>query len=118
MVTALLFAGRAGTSLTAEIGLMKSGEQLSVMEMMAVDPIQRILAPRFWAGVIAMPLLAAVFSAMGVIGGWVVGVLMIGVDGGAFWSQIQGSVDVWQDVGNGIVRQWFFAVFCGNKLRN
>ena len=108
VVTALLFAGRAGTSLTAEIGLMKSGEQLSVMEMMAVDPIQRILAPRFWAGVIAMPLLAAVFSAMGVIGGWVVGVLMIGVDGGAFWSQIQGSVDVWQDVGNGILKSVVF----------
>jgi phospholipid/cholesterol/gamma-HCH transport system permease protein len=108
VVTALLFAGRAGTSLTAEIGLMKSGEQLSVMEMMAVDPVQRILAPRFWAGVIAMPLLAAVFSAMGVIGGWVVGVLMIGVDGGAFWSQIQGSVDVWQDVGNGIIKSIVF----------
>ena len=89
VVTALLFAGRAGTSLTAEIGLMKAGEQISVMEMMAVDPVQRILAPRFWAGVITMPLLAAVFSAMGIIGGWVVGVLMIGVDGGSFWSQIQ-----------------------------
>jgi phospholipid/cholesterol/gamma-HCH transport system permease protein len=91
--------GRAGTSLTAEIGLMKAGEQISVMEMMAVDPIQRVLAPRFWAGVITMPLLAAVFSATGVIGGWVVGVLMIGVDAGSFWSQIQGGVDVWQDVG-------------------
>jgi phospholipid/cholesterol/gamma-HCH transport system permease protein len=77
----LLFAGRAGTSLTAEIGLMKAGEQLSAMEMMAVDPVRRILAPRFWAGVIAMPLLAAVFNAVGVIGGWVVGVPMIGVDG-------------------------------------
>ena len=74
VVTALLFAGRAGTSLTAEIGLMKAGEQISAMEMMAVDPIDRILAPRFWAGVIAMPLLAAVFSAVGIIGGWVVGV--------------------------------------------
>lgn len=108
VVTALLFAGRAGTSLTAEIGLMKAGEQISVMEMMAVDPIDRILAPRFWAGVIAMPLLAAVFSAMGIIGGWVVGVLMIGVDGGAFWSQIQGGVDVWSDVGNGIVKSIVF----------
>lgn len=108
VVTALLFAGRAGTSLTAEIGLMKSGEQISVMEMMAVDPVQRILAPRFWAGVITMPLLAAVFSATGVIGGWIVGVLMIGVDGGAFWSQIQGSVDVWQDVGNGLVKSVVF----------
>ncbi|MEO5737450.1 MAG: ABC transporter permease, partial [Variovorax sp.] len=86
VVAALLFAGRAGTSLTAEIGLMKAGEQLSAMEMMAVDPVRRILAPRFWAGVIAMPLLAAVFSAVGVLGGYVVGVLMIGIDAGAFWS--------------------------------
>ncbi len=108
VVTALLFAGRAGTSLTAEIGLMKAGEQISVMEMMAVDPVKRILAPRFWAGVITMPLLAAVFSAMGIIGGWVVGVLMIGVDSGAFWSQIQGGVDVWQDVGNGVVKSIVF----------
>jgi phospholipid/cholesterol/gamma-HCH transport system permease protein len=78
------------------------------MEMMAVDPVQRVLAPRFWGGVMAMPLLAAVFSAMGIIGGWVVGVLMIGVDGGAFWSQIQGGVDVWKDVGNGIVKSVVF----------
>ena len=108
VVTALLFAGRAGTSLTAEIGLMKAGEQISVMEMMAVDPVQRVLAPRFWAGVITMPLLAAVFSAMGIIGGWAVGVLMIGVDGGSFWSQIQGGVDVWQDVGNGVIKSIVF----------
>ena len=110
VVTALLFAGRAGTSLTAEIGLMKAGEQISVMEMMAVDPVQRVLAPRFWAGVIAMPLLAAVFSAMGVIGGWAVGVVMIGVDAGSFWSQIQGGVDVWKDVGNGVVKSVIFGV--------
>ena len=108
VVTALLFAGRAGTSLTAEIGLMKAGEQISVMEMMAVDPVQRILAPRFWAGVITMPMLAAVFSMMGIIGGWVVGVLMIGVDAGSFWSQIQGGVDVWRDVGNGVVKSVVF----------
>jgi phospholipid/cholesterol/gamma-HCH transport system permease protein len=108
VVTALLFAGRAGTSLTAEIGLMKAGEQISVMEMMAVDPVQRVLAPRFWGGVIAMPLLAAVFTAMGVIGSWVVGVLMIGVDGGAFWSQVQDGVDVWKDVGNGVVKSIVF----------
>ena len=108
VVTALLFAGRAGTSLTAEIGLMKAGEQISVMEMMAVDPVQRILAPRFWAGVITMPLLAAVFSATGIIGGWVVGVLMIGVDAGSFWSQIQGGVDVWKDVGNGVIKSIVF----------
>jgi phospholipid/cholesterol/gamma-HCH transport system permease protein len=108
VVTALLFAGRAGTSLTAEIGLMKAGEQISVMEMMAVDPVLRILAPRFWAGVITMPLLAAVFSAMGIIGGWVVGVLMIGVDAGSFWSQIQEGVDVWQDLGNGVLKSIIF----------
>ena len=110
VVTALLFAGRAGTSLTAEIGLMKAGEQLSAMEMMAVDPVRRILAPRFWGGVIAMPLLAAVFSAVGVIGGWVVGVVLIGVDPGAFWSQMQGGVDVWKDVGNGVIKSFVFGV--------
>jgi len=110
VVTALLFAGRAGTSLTAEIGLMKAGEQISVMEMMAVDPVQRVLAPRFWAGLIVMPLLAAMFSAAGVIGGWVVGVLMIGVDGGAFWSQIQGGVDVFADLGNGVLKSFVFGV--------
>ena len=94
VVTALLFAGRAGTSLTAEIGLMKAGEQLSAMEMMAIDPMRRIVAPRFWAGVITMPLLTAVFNAVGVLGGWVVSVWMIGVDPGAFWSQMQGGVDI------------------------
>ncbi|HSV47401.1 MAG TPA: lipid asymmetry maintenance ABC transporter permease subunit MlaE [Ramlibacter sp.] len=110
VVTALLFAGRAGTSLTAEIGLMKAGEQLSAMEMMAVDPVQRILAPRFWAGVIVMPLLAAVFSAVGIMGGWAVGVALIGVDPGAFWSQMQGGVDVWRDVGNGVLKSFVFGV--------
>jgi len=110
VVSALLFAGRAGTSLTAEIGLMKAGEQLSAMDLMAVDPVQRILAPRFWGGVITMPLLAAVFSAVGIIGGWMVGVLMIGVDAGAFWSQMQGGVDVWKDVGNGVVKSLVFGV--------
>lgn len=108
VITALLFAGRAGTSLTAEIGLMKAGEQLSAMEMMAVDPIQRILAPRFWGAVIAMPLLAAVFSAVGVLGGWIVCVLMIGIDSGAFWSQMQGGVEVWLDVGNGVIKSVVF----------
>ncbi len=108
VVTALLFAGRAGTSLTAGIGLMKAGEQLSAMEIMAVDPVQRILAPRFWAGVITLPLLAALFSAVGIVGGWVVGVLMIGVDSGAFWSQMQGGVDVWRDVGNGFIKSIVF----------
>jgi phospholipid/cholesterol/gamma-HCH transport system permease protein len=108
VITALLFAGRAGTSLTAEIGLMKAGEQLSAMEMMAVDPIQRILAPRFWGAVIAMPLLAAVFSAVGVLGGYIVCVVMIGIDAGSFWSQMQGGVDVWLDVGNGVLKSVVF----------
>ena len=108
VVTALLFAGRAGTSLTAEIGLMKAGEQLAAMEMMAVDPMQRVLAPRFWAGVIAMPLLAAIFSAVGIIGGYLVGVVMIGVDEGAFWSQMQSGVDVWADIANGVIKSAVF----------
>ncbi|HVZ44607.1 MAG TPA: lipid asymmetry maintenance ABC transporter permease subunit MlaE [Ramlibacter sp.] len=110
VVSALLFAGRAGTSLTAEIGLMKAGEQLSAMEMMAVDPVQRILAPRFWGGVIAMPLLAAVFSAVGILGGWFVGVVLIGVDPGAFWSQMQSGVDVLKDAGNGVVKSIVFGI--------
>ena len=89
---------------------MKAGEQLSAMDLMAVDPVRRILAPRFWGGVITMPLLAAVFSAVGVLGGWMVGVLMIGVDAGSFWSQMQGGVDVWKDVGNGIVKSVVFGI--------
>ena len=108
VVTALLFAGRAGTALTAEIGLMKAGEQLSAMEMMAVDPVKRILAPRFWAGILTMPLLAAVFSAVGIIGGWIVGVLLIGLDGGAFWGQMQSGVDWWYDLGNGVIKSVIF----------
>jgi phospholipid/cholesterol/gamma-HCH transport system permease protein len=80
------------------------------MEMTAIDPVQRVLAPRFWAGVIAMPILAAVFSAVGVIGGYIVGVLMIGVDSGSFWSQMQGGVDVWSDVGNGVIKSFVFGV--------
>lgn len=110
VVSALLFAGRAGTALTAGIGLMKAGEQLAAMEMMGVDPIRRVLAPRFWGGVIAMPLLAAVFSAVGVLGGWVVGVVMIGVDPGAFWSQMQGGVEVFADVGNGMLKSLVFGL--------
>jgi len=110
VVTALLFAGRAGTSLTAEIGLMKAGEQLTAMEMMAIDPIARVVAPRFWAGVIAMPILAAIFSAVGIFGGYLVGVEMIGVDSGAFWSQMQGGVDVWADVTNGVIKSIVFGI--------
>lgn len=110
VVSALLFAGRAGTSLTAEIGLMKAGEQLSAMEMMAIDPVQRILGPRLWGGIIALPLLSAVFSAVGILGGWAVGVLLIGIDPGAFWSQMQGGVDVLRDVGNGVVKSVVFGI--------
>lgn len=110
VVTALLFAGRAGTSLTAEIGLMKAGEQLSAMEMMAVNPLQRVVAPRFWAGVIAMPVLAAIFSAVGILGGYIVGVQLIGVDAGAFWSQMQGGVDVRDDVLNGVIKSFIFGI--------
>jgi phospholipid/cholesterol/gamma-HCH transport system permease protein len=108
VVTALLFAGRAGTSLTAEIGLMKAGEQLAAMEMMAVNPLERVLAPRFWAGVIAMPLLATIFSAVGIVGGYIVGVQLIGVDEGAFWSQMQAGVDVWNDIINGVIKSIVF----------
>src|SRR4029079_8811481 len=108
VVTALLFAGRAGTSLTAEIGLMKAGEQLAAMEMMAVNPIQRVLAPRFIAGFIAMPILATLFTAMGILGGYLVGVQLIGVDAGSFWSQMQNGVDLWDDIGNGIIKSIVF----------
>ncbi len=112
VVTALLFAGRAGTSLTAEIGLMKAGEQLAAMEMMAIDPRARVLAPRFIGGVISMPLLAALFSAIGILGAWVVGVLLIGIDSGNFWSLMQSRVDVWRDVGNGVAKSFAFGIVC------
>jgi phospholipid/cholesterol/gamma-HCH transport system permease protein len=110
VVSALLFASRAGSAMTAEIGLMKATEQLSAMEMMAVDPIARVVAPRFWAGVISMPLLAAMFSAMGVFGGYVIGVVLIGVDEGSFWSQMQGAVDVREDIVNGVIKSFVFGV--------
>jgi len=110
VIAALLFAGRAGTALTAEIGLMKAGEQLSAMEMMAVDPVRRVLAPRFWGGVIAMPLLASVFSAVGILGGYIVGVVLLGVDPGAYWGQMQSGVDVWTDVGNGLIKSIVFGI--------
>jgi phospholipid/cholesterol/gamma-HCH transport system permease protein len=112
VVTALLFAGRAGTSLTAEIGLMKAGEQISAMELMAIDPRSRVLAPRFIAGVIAMPLLAALFSAVGILGAYVVAVGLIGIDAGNFWAIQQSGVDVWRDVGNGVVKSMVFGVIC------
>ncbi|HCA17908.1 MAG TPA: lipid asymmetry maintenance ABC transporter permease subunit MlaE [Alcaligenes faecalis] len=110
VVTALLFAGRAGTSLTAEIGLMKAGEQIAAMEVMAVDPLRRLLVPRFWGGIIAMPILAAVFSMVGILGGYIVGVQMIGIDAGAFWSQMQNGVDVIDDVLNGVIKSLVFGL--------
>jgi phospholipid/cholesterol/gamma-HCH transport system permease protein len=112
VVTALLFAGRAGTSLTAEIGLMKAGEQIAAMELMAIDPRSRVLAPRFLAGIISMPLLAALFSAIGILGAYVVAVGLIGIDEGNFWSIQQNGVDVWRDVGNGVVKSMVFGVIC------
>lgn len=108
VVSALLFAGRAGSALTAEIGLMKSTEQLSGMEMMAVDPIRRIISPRFLAGIISMPLLAAVFSAVGIFGGFLVGHGLLGVDDGAFWSQMQAKTDFHGDILNGVIKSVVF----------
>ena len=110
VVTALLFAGRAGSALTAEIGLMKATEQLSAMEMMAVDPVRRVLAPRFLAGFISMPLLAAIFSAIGVLGGYFVGVGLLGVDDGAYWSQMQANVDYQDDIINGVIKSVVFGI--------
>ncbi|MEJ2609824.1 MAG: lipid asymmetry maintenance ABC transporter permease subunit MlaE [Candidatus Thiodiazotropha sp.] len=112
VVTALLFAGRAGSALTAEIGLMKATEQLSGLEMMAVDPIRRILSPRFYAGFLSMPLLAAMFSAIGVIGGYFVSVGLLGVDDGAFWSQMQAKIDWSEDVLNGVIKSFVFGFVC------
>ena len=110
VVAGLLFASRAGSAITAEIGLMKATEQLAAMEMMAVDPIGRVIAPRFWAGVISMPLLAAMFSAMGVFGGYLVGVRLIGVDEGSFWSQMQAAVDFREDILNGVIKSVVFGI--------
>jgi len=111
VVTALLFAGRAGTAITAEIGLMKATEQLSAMEMMAVNPISRVIAPRFWAGVFSMPILACLFSMVGILGGHLVAVAQIGVDVGAFWSQMQANVD-FTDIVNMLIKSLVFGVAC------
>ncbi|MEW6445374.1 MAG: lipid asymmetry maintenance ABC transporter permease subunit MlaE [Pseudomonadota bacterium] len=110
VITALLFAGRAGSAITAEIGLMKSTEQLAGMEMMAVDPMKRVAAPRFIGGVVAMPLLAALFSAVGVLGGYFIGVGLLGVDAGAYWSQIESGVDFSDDIVNGVIKSLVFGV--------
>jgi phospholipid/cholesterol/gamma-HCH transport system permease protein len=109
VVAALLFAGRAGSALTAEIGLMKATEQLSSLEMMAVDPLRRVIAPRFWAGFIALPLLAAIFSMVGILGAHLVGVDWLGVDGGTFWSVMQDQVDFNKDILNGVIKSVVFA---------
>jgi len=110
VVSALLFASRAGSAVTAKIGIMKATEQLSAMEMMAVDPFARVLSPIFWGGVISMPLLAAIFSAVGVFGGYLIGVVIIGVDSGAFWSQMQANVDLREDILNGLIKSAVFGV--------
>ncbi|RKQ58791.1 phospholipid/cholesterol/gamma-HCH transport system permease protein [Vogesella indigofera] len=110
VLAALLFASRSGSAMTAEIGLMKATEQLEAMSVMAVDPIARVVAPRFWAGVISMPILAALFNVMGIFGGYLVGVVMIGLDEGTFWSQMQNNVDLHFDVINGLIKSLFFGI--------
>lgn len=110
VLAGLLFASRAGSAITAEIGLMKATEQLAAMDMMAVDPVARVVAPRFWGGVISMPILALLFSAMGVFGGYLVGVVLIGIDAGSFWSQMQASVDFRYDIINGVFKSFVFGV--------
>ncbi|GAP74307.1 putative phospholipid ABC transporter permease protein MlaE [Pseudoalteromonas sp. THAF3] len=110
VVTALLFAGRAGSALTAEIGLMKATEQLTSLEMMAVDPLKRVISPRFWAGMISMPLLALIFSAIAIIGAHLVGVDWLGVDRGSFWSIMQAQVSFEKDVLNGLIKSFVFAL--------
>ncbi len=110
VVAGLLFASRAGSAITAEIGLMKATEQLSAMEMMAVDPLARVVAPRFWGGIISMPLLAALFSTLGIFGAYLVGVKLIGIDSGAFWGNMQASVDFRHDIVNGIIKSIVFGI--------
>ena len=112
VITALLFAGRAGSALTAEIGLMKSSEQLASMEMIGVDPVRQIISPRFWAGVFSMPMLAIIFTAVGIIGGKMVGVDWLGVYEGSYWGNMQGSVNFVGDVLQGVVKSVVFGVAC------
>jgi len=110
VVAGLLFASRAGSAITAEIGLMNATEQITAMEMMAVDPLARVVAPRFWGGVVSMPLLAALFSMMGIYGAYLVGVKLIGIDSGAFWGNMQAAVDFREDIVNGIIKSFVFGV--------
>ncbi len=112
VVTALLFAGRAGTALASEIGLMRATDQLSAMEVMAIDPVQRIVAPRFLGAVISVPLLTAIFSTIGILGAWFVGVAVMGVDNGAFWSQMQEYVDP-SDIFEGVAKSVVFGIAAG-----
>lgn len=112
VVAALLFAGRACSALTAEIGLMKATEQLSSMEMIGVDPLRQIVSPRLWAGIISLPLLALIFSSVGILGGKFVGVDWLGVDDGSFWSSMQSNVDFWEDIMNGVIKSIVFAIVC------
>ncbi len=112
VVTALLFAGRAGSTLTAEIGAMKAKEELASMEMIGVDPLRRIVAPRLWAGIVSMPMLAVVFSAVGILGGKMVGVDWLGVDEGSFWASMQNNVSFINDVVNGVIKSMVFGVVC------
>ena len=112
VVAALLFAGRAGSALTAEIGLMKATEQLSSMEMIGVDPLKRIVSPRLWAGVVSLPMLTVIFAAIGILGGKMVGVDFLGVDEGSYWSGMQNSVQFGHDVVNGIIKSIVFALIC------
>ncbi len=112
VITALLFAGRAGSALTAEIGLMKTTEQLSSMEMMGVDPLWRVISPRLWAGFYTMPVLATIFCAVAIFGGYLVGVQWLGVDAGTFWSNMQSSVDFYNDVVNGLIKSVVFGFVC------
>ncbi len=112
MVTALLFAGRAGTSITAEIGLMRATDQIDAMEMMAVDPLAYVVAPRFIAGIIAMPLLACLFNALAILGAHGVCVSWLGMDNGTFWSNMTSSIDLWKDVMNGVWKSIVFGAVC------
>jgi len=111
VITALLFAGRAGTSLTSEIGLMRATDQLTAMEMMAVDPVRRVVAPRFLGGIIAMPLLVAIFDVVGIYGAQLIGVGLLRVESGSFWSQMQSAVEM-RDINEGLVKSLVFGVAC------
>lgn len=110
VLAALLFASRSGSAMTAEIGLMKATEQLDAMAVMAVNPVARVIAPRFWAGIFSLPILTALFNVMGIMGGYYVGVVMIGLDEGAYWSQMQNAVDLHEDVINGMIKSIFFGI--------